>query len=188
MRKLNIIIFPIFIFNSLVQATNSKSIKHSSQHELERFGKKITHVVEGVMKGWERVEDYIACYNNNFRELKQQHERAAVMIELAQKGKNELSSSPATQEVVHSRKKIEAILHSAVKQKRHAEAHLKELERLSRDLCNQSAAAVTKNKLTDKHITSSQKVFEDAAAAELLLMHNKKIACTLKKQSNNNAS
>lgn len=165
MRKVKIIIFPMLIFNILIQATDSKNTKQSSHKELDRFEKKITHVIEGVKKGWERVEDYIICHNNNFRELKNQHERAAVMIELAQKAKNELLDSPATKEVIHSRKKIEAILHSAVKQKRHAEAHLKELEKLSRDLCNQSAAAVTKNKLTDKHITSSQKVFEDAAIA-----------------------
>lgn len=140
-----------------VEAKVKKDVAH--------FKERLDQVRGDVEKGWERAQRAVDCHIKNHLELKAQHERAAVIAEIARKAQEELKASPQTTDVKEARRQVNHVLNSAVSQKRHVEAHLEAVEKKSRDLCNASAAALKKNEGLDKHLEKSGEVFKKAAKA-----------------------
>jgi hypothetical protein len=137
--------------------------QREATNQIRYFRHRIERVLVDVDKGWERAVRAIECHVQNHNKLKEQHQKAAIVVELGLKAQEELRGSPSTAQVKQSLKDVIFLTEQALAQKAQIEAHLKYIEAKCQDLCTSSSAVITKNKVYDSALNSAEQVFAKAA-------------------------
>jgi hypothetical protein len=137
--------------------------QREATNQIRYFRHKVERVLVDVDKGWERAVRAIECHVKNHNKLKEQHQKAAIVVELGLKAQEELRGSPSTAQVKQSLKDVIFLTEQALAQKAQIEAHLKYIEAKCQDLCTSSSAVITKNKIYERALDSAEQVFNNAA-------------------------
>lgn len=137
--------------------------QREATNQIRYFRHRVERVLVDVDKGWERAVRAIECHVQNHSKLKEQHQKAAIVVELGLKAQEELRGSPSTAQVKQSLKDVTFLTEQALAQKAQIEAHLRYIESKCQDLCTSSGAVITKNKVFERALDSAEQVFTKAA-------------------------
>ena len=137
--------------------------QREATNQIRYFRHRVERVLVDVDKGWERAVRAIECHVKNHNKLKEQHQKAAIVVELGLKAQEELQRSPKSAQVKQSLKDVILLTEQALTQKNQIEAHLKYIEAKCQDLCTSSSAVITKNRVYTTALESAEQVFAKAA-------------------------